>query len=225
MGAFAGAGLTACTLFTDLGGFADPEPAPSGDAGEAGPSRQSYPATPVLDDFERPDGPAGASWIRDTGTSGTWVVESRVLRFRQGATNDCGNGFMIWGPSTFGADQEVHVRLVATPNYGTLALRARINAAHDDWVEVSYAHADDAAVVRQGSKAAGDPIPLVLVAGDQLGARFLADGRVQVFVNGKVVAERATQPASQLGAIGIMAGCAVNGAGTAIDDFGGGDLP
>lgn len=71
----------------------------------------------------------------------------------------------------------------------------------------------------------GADIPVTFVNGDQFGARALADGTVEVYRNGVLLATRdvtAWPHYSSGGYLGLWFGDAKN---VLIDDFGGGNIP
>jgi hypothetical protein len=107
------AGETDSHTFTDT-------PPPSG----------SFPATGVLDDFNRADGAPGSSW--DSNTTG-YQVQSNALDVTTGGT-------VYWNTS-FGADQEAHVTLTTIDTSAEeidLLLKGQPGAYTCDMLEVLY---------------------------------------------------------------------------------------
>ena len=73
----------------------------------AGPSS---PSTPVLDNFNRPDGPLGGNWTKIHPNTGNLVIQSNVAR----QLVVSGSAAWYWAPAQFGPDAEVHARTIGT---------------------------------------------------------------------------------------------------------------
>jgi RHS repeat-associated protein len=61
------------------------------------------PATPLLDDFNRSDGPLGSNWAQ-VSTAGTLGIQSGIVKVTSG-----GHGEYYWTPASFGPDVEAYV--------------------------------------------------------------------------------------------------------------------
>jgi glucose/arabinose dehydrogenase len=184
----------------------------------------AFPTTPVLDDFDRPNGPIGGAWV---GQTSTFRITGNAL------TQQPGYGSVVWNGAVFGPNQEAFVRLdaiTATSNEHNLMLKVQGTAWNTGHVEVRY----DAPLTRVsvgtytpgvGWQSAGFIGPVTFAAGDRLGARALADGTVQVFKNGTLLGAHSVAywPFAALGGrLGLTLDNAVS---SRLDDFGGGDVP
>jgi len=180
------------------------------------------PGTPILDNFDRDDGPLGDDWIADneglTLNGGTLVVHDAVA----GA---------VWSRAVAGPDQESYVSFVNDPlpgaTYG-LILKAQGDSPAGGAIEVRYRAGAGVTVGSTGRRlpyvASGDSIPADFVAGDLFGARAFANGIVQVFRNGALLGERSVT-AWRYYRDGGRIGVKLSGSlGTRFDDFGGGDI-
>ncbi len=132
-------------------------------------SSSGFPATGVLDDFDRADGPIGANWGGDS--SGYGIIANRL---DVGVSED-----IYWNVSSAGADQEAYVTLsVIDPNAGEIGLVLRGqsgNAAAPGLVNVVYRPATGQVEVwtytdTKGWVKAGADIPAGFANGDQFGA-------------------------------------------------------
>lgn len=195
-----------------------------GGATDAG-SDGSDGASPFLDDFNRADGDLGQKWTSDsTFDDGVLVVENQRARYNQGPSG-CGNAFAVW-KTMFGFSHEVSVRVVSIPNEGNFELRGKIDAARSNWLSVRFFLASGTAQVNTLTADIGQPVPVPVKINDRIGARFHANGTIEVLLNGVVVGTRTATDnwAGRGGYIGIVASCAGNGAGTVVDDFAGGSF-
>ncbi len=192
----------------------------------AGPS--TFPSTAVLDDFNRANGsPVDAAhpWVRTGGQA--------VINANQWSLPSAGDA--IWN-ATFGAAQEAFVTLPnaswptqfllflkcqgTSPSAAHLALFYEAGAGSNRLGVESFDPARNPNFITHGR------IDVTLAAGDRIGARTLADGRLEVFRNGAPVgtidvSSFATPTTG--GRIGIGWW---GGATTAFraDDFGGGNV-
>src|SRR5207247_195151 len=94
-------------------------------------SGTGFPGTPVLDDFERPDGPIGRPWVGSI--SG--------LAIRSGALIQTGTrSYAVWDSLVMGPDQEVHATFEATTDSAehTLMLKVQGRSWQDGHVQVNY---------------------------------------------------------------------------------------
>lgn len=186
---------------------------------------QDFPATAILDNFNRADGPLGGNWSGDTSS---YVIVSNQLHFYEDATND-----LYWGPTSFGADQEVYVTFAhVDPQAGEqdLVLKAQSNTY---WgaglLEVMYDAASQRAQVWSWDWPAGwvqhgADIPVAFADGDQFGARALANGTVEVYRNGELLATRDASAWSHSDEGGYIGLWLLDADVAILDDFGGGTV-
>jgi PKD repeat protein len=180
-----------------------------------------FPGTPILDAFNRADGPLGSDWI----------AENEGLSVNGGtlAVNDAVAG-AVWAAAESGPDQEAYVSFVNDPlpdaTYGLL-LKAQGDAAGGT-IEVRYRAGAGVVVGTTGRRlpfvASGDSIPAAFEAGDLLGARAYANGIVQVFRNGALLGERSVASWRYARAGGRIGVKLAGSLGTRFDDFGGGNV-
>lgn len=186
-----------------------------------------FPATPVLDAFDRADGPVGSPWI---GGSLWMAITGGTLGFTGDAIVSVYNG------GNFGPAQEAHVRFAAlTPgaadqdlllkvqglswNGGAIRVRALAAAGAVDVSTYTPPDANGGGWVVRGTLAG-----VTLQPGDRFGARAHANGVVVVFVNGAEVG-RADCSAWRFAYAGGRLGLMMTGASlTRVDDFGGGSV-
>lgn len=175
-----------------------------------------FPATAVLDDFERDDGDPGPSW---TGSVSDFELEAGWLVDR------AGTGRALFWTQRFGAAQEVFAtlsRFDPAASEINLILKAQDNT-DCEFVEVMYhPNSEEVAIAycAEGTWTELGGTPIVLAPGDTLGARIAAGGRVEVFQNGTrfMIADTAGYPYQDGGRIGVNS----LDPGAAWDDFGGG---
>lgn len=187
------------------------------------PNPGGFPSSSILDNFNRANGTLGSHW---NGTTTGYAIASNRLDVG-------GGGDVYWSTSAFGADQEAFVTLTnldLTATEVDLLLKGQ-SAAHwgNGVLEVWYDAANHRAQVwtfapSQGWVQHGADIPVMLVNGDQFGAKAAATGQVSVYQNGNLVGTRdvSTWPfATEGGYIGLWF---VDAANTLLDDFGGGNV-
>lgn len=177
----------------------------------------SFPATPVLDDFDREGPEPGLSWL---GAADAFSIVEKALW-----CGSCGAA-ALWEKS-FGPEQEVHATLRAFDNDASeinLVLKGQ-NDPNCELVEVLYSPASNTVRIAYCTDQGWTDLPeqkLTLEAGDRFGGRALADGQIEVYVNEQLVA---TFDASGFphasGRIGVNGVSAESG--LSWDDFGGGD--
>ncbi len=186
-------------------------------------SVQTFPTTPVLDDFTRPNGPLGGSWIAETQGL---VVDAAGLMMTDPYSS------AVWDGGVFGPNQEAFLTfrdVVANGTENNLMLKVQGQIWSAGYIEVRYDATQSSIRVAtylpgSGWTNHGSAIPALLDDGDQLGARADSLGQVTVFVNGLTVgtASIAAWPYATLGGrIGfILSGTGANH----YDDYGGGDV-
>jgi WD40 repeat protein len=187
------------------------------------PNSGTFPATSVLDNFNRADGAIGGNW---TIAPGGFSIASNQL--------DVGSGGAIhWSPATFGANQEVFVTLATADNdaeeIDLLLKQAWIDQDYR-LIEVWYQPSAGKVQVwtvdpANGWMQRGADIAVTFAAGDQFGARAKADGTVEVYKNGTLVGSANVTSWSYYAEGGTIGLWMVNAGDAVLDDFGGGDLP
>ncbi len=140
-------------------------------------------------------------------------------------------GDIYWKPAVLGATQEIYVTLTqidAAASEIDLLLKSQSNTSWSSgMVEVWYDPANHRVQVwtytsSQGWVQYGTDIPVTFVNGDQFGARATADGKVEVYRNGVLLANRdinAWPYAKSGGSIGLWF---INAGNMLLDNFGGG---
>ncbi len=195
-----------------------PTPTPSG----------SFPSTGVLDNFNRANGPIGSNW---SGNTGSYAVNANRL-------NVIVNGYIFWNPTSFGANQEVYVTLTTISPGSTgmehdILLKSQSSTTFTAGViEVWYDAPGHRVQVwtytsAQGWVQRGADIPVTFVNGDQLGARAKANGMVEVYRNGSLLATRDVTGWPHYangGYVGLWF-ISTSSDSTFADDFGGGTMP
>jgi hypothetical protein len=143
------------------------------------------------------------------------------------------HGELYWAAASYGSSQEVFVTFVTVDPAASeinLLLKSQANTTHTAGViEVWYDPIGRrvqvwTAAPSQGWVQRGADIPVTLVNGDQLGARAMASGQVQVYRNGTLLGTRDTSAwpfNAQGGYLGLWFEQATN---SLLDDFGGGTV-
>jgi hypothetical protein len=178
----------------------------------------------TLDDFDRPNGGIGGNW---GGSRGGYRISGQEATVRRG-------GPIYWQPDSFGEEQEVCVTLTEFSPYSahhTLMLKVQ---DHNNWgagvILVNYNATNGKIDVEwydvihgRWPKTTITP-PEAVQEGDQLGARALADGTVEVYINQELIGTVSTGSfyAGKGGQIGLWFMDAWH---AMFDDFAGGDLP
>ena len=231
------AGATSCFVadpgyYVDVTAATEQTPCPSGTTSGAGatectPIATGFPTTSILDDFNRSNGKVGNNWALANSRL-QYKIASNTLDVQLG-------GALIWKPNSFGTSQEAFITLTniaqRSPTEGLL-LKAQagdrteagviivVYDARANAVRVSTLRKDQPAWTNYGDT------PATFADGDQLGARALADGNVEVYQNGTLIATVTLNAEDQAffddqgGRIGIWTLAAPN---AVLDDFGGGD--
>ena len=187
-----------------------------------------FPSTSVLDDFNRHNGKVGNDWaLADS------LLQYRIANHRLDVRV---GGALIWKPDSFGANQEAFITLTNvaqhSPSEGLLLKSQAGNRMEAGVIIVVYdAHAN---AVRVSTLRRNRPAwtnygntPATFADGDQLGARVLSDGTVNVYNNGILIATVTLNEEDQAffndkgGRIGIWTFAARN---AVLDNFGGGDV-
>lgn len=178
-----------------------------------------FPATGVLDNFNRADGGLGANWY---GNTANYSLVNQQMQAASG-------GDIAWTASAFSANQEAFVTLTdINPLSSEIDLLLKVQM---DYAMIEVLYQPAASTVQVWTKAPGqdwvqrgDNIPVSFANGDQFGARALAGGTVEVYQNGVLLASRdvSAWPYNILG--GYIGLWLIDADTTRLDDFGGGDV-
>jgi hypothetical protein len=184
-------------------------------------SSGNFPATGVLDTFDRSNGGIGSGWSGNT--SGYSIVSNRL---DVGTSED-----IYWNGTSYGADQEAFVTLTTIdPNAWEigLTLKAQSNSGlgaglmdvlyipSSQQVQVWTFHLPNGWVQR------GTGIPVTFVNGDQFGVRAKANGQVEVYRNGSLMGVRDASGWPYSGGSGYIGLFNINAGNAILDNFGGG---
>jgi hypothetical protein len=141
---------------------------------------------------------------------------------------------VYWNVSSYGADQEAYVSLTTIDPNGTeigLMLKAQNTAnVSPGVIDVVYDPGGQRVQVwtyinnSEGWKQRGANIPVTFADGDQFGARARADGQVEVYRNGVLVATRDVTGWPHYANGGYIGLFCIDASNAALDDFGGGTL-
>lgn len=185
----------------------------------------TFPASNLLDDYNRADGRLGANW-----SGATKLDQYRISANQVDVTK---GGAVLWN-TEYGVDQEAFVTLTAldsTSAHHTLLLKGRGVNATQGAILVSYDARNQRITVQAldpgyGWRTVSVFANITMAAGDTLGARAMADGSVKVYVNCLPVgtADTTTVVGNRYvnvgGRIGLFFHQAAN---AAFDNFGGGN--
>jgi len=181
-----------------------------------------FPATIVLDTFNRASGSIGSNWF---GTTSGYRIASNQLDVRSG-------GAIFW-TSLFSANQEVYATITTVDGVGTehdLLLKSQSRTTYTGGViEVKYDPVAKTIQVLTYSSAQGwvqrcALNAITLVNGNQFGARAKANGIVEVYRNGVMLMScdvSAWTYSANGGYIGLWF---INSGNAFLDNFGGGNL-
>ena len=189
-------------------------------------SSSNFPSTPVLDAFDRANGPIGGSWVDPLYNLGGLFINSNAL-----IQNCCAYGAPIWNGSVFGADQEAYLTLTQVTAGATetdLMLKLQGGTYSGAHVEVRYDDNSKSVQVATWDPSTGwvnrgAAMPVSFQAGDQFGARAYSNGTVGVYRNAVLlgtVSLGSWTYATQGGRIGLtLSGCYAS----RFENFGGGN--
>ncbi|NOK60069.1 MAG: Glucose/arabinose dehydrogenase, beta-propeller fold [Chloroflexi bacterium AL-W] len=180
-----------------------------------------FPATNVLDDFDRPDGDPGPNWVGNTTGYG---VEDNTLTMANGSS------ILIYWDETFGPDQEAYVTLTSINDHANeidLLLKGQ-GSGSCNVLEVLYDPRNDIVQVwtchNYGTWIQhGADLNISFEEGDRFGAHAHENGTVDIYQNdtlaGSVTVANSWPYRDDGGRIGIWT---INAQNTVMDDFGGG---
>jgi hypothetical protein len=185
-----------------------------------------FPSTGILDNFNRANGSIGSDWSGNT--SGYNIASNQLSVDYSGSNSD-----IYWSNEPFGADQEAYVTITNVDGNAweqDLLLKAQSNNTWGDGVlEVLYDPSGQRVQVwtyewPAGWVQHGADIPVTFVDGDHFGARALADGTVEVYRNGELLAARDITSWSHYAAGGYIGLWFIGAENAVLDDFGGGTV-
>lgn len=194
--------------------------ASNGTAPDATQSFQVAVSAPILDNFNRSNGLLGNRWAGLGYLLGYRIANQQV---------DVNLGGPIFWKNAFGAAQEAAITLNKIDSKGQhgLLLKAEKNLLTTSAILVSYWASNQTIVVeskvpRKWSKIVGT-YKMKLNDGDRLGARALANGKVEVYVNNALIGtyDAGSYFANRKGHIGLWHLFANN---AWLDDFNGGNI-
>jgi len=198
-------------------------PAPT--ATTTGVPGTGFPATGIIDDFNRADGLLGANW---SGRTTGYTLATNQLRITGSGEQD-----IYWNNTSFGADQEVYVTLNTINPSGSeigLVLKAQSSSGNEPGlIDILYNPSLQQVQIwtfqiPQGWIQRGVPLPVTFVNGDQFGARAKANGQVEVYRNGGLLGSQdltAWPHYANGGYIGLFM---YNASNPVLDNFGGGTM-
>ena len=179
-------------------------------------------STTILDSFNRANGAPGANW--SGATTGYAVASNRL---------DVGTGSALFWGTQFGSDQEVFVTLTTIDAAGSeqdLLLKSQSKTSWNSGViEVWYDAVNKRVQVwtyssAQGWVQRGTNISVTFVNGDTFGARARANGTVDVYRNGTVIASRDASAWTYAASGGYIGLWYISAGNAVVDDFGGGNV-
>ena len=186
----------------------------------------NFPSTPVLDNFNRANGSIGSNW---SGYTSKYHITSNQMTVDYNGSNS----YIYWKNVSFGADQEAYVTFTdidATASEQDLLLKSQSKTTWGDGViEVLYDPMGYTAQVwtyewPAGWVQHGADIPVTFVNGDTFGARALANGIVEVYKNGTLLATRDITTWSHYSDGGYIGLWFIGAEDAVLDDFGGGTI-
>ncbi len=182
-----------------------------------------FPATGILDSFNRANGSLGSSW---SGSTAAYAISGNQLDVN-------GNGSIFWSGASYSVEQEAYLTVTAIdPGAGSLSLLLKSQSATSasaGVIRVMYMRGSQAVQVwtystAQGWVQRGASLPLSLVSGDRFGARARADGTVEVYLNGALVGSRNASAWTYAGSGGFIGLWMASASNVMLDDFGGGTV-
>lgn len=181
-----------------------------------------FPSTGILDNFSRANGAIGSNWSGDV--AGYSISSNQLLP----------DSYVFWGNESFDAGQEVCVTFVEVDADGweqDLLLKSQSNITWGDGVLEALYDANNDVVQVWTWEWPGDwvqhgaDIPVTFNDGDTFGARALADGTVEVYKNGELLASRDVSSWSYYDQGGYIGLWFIGVDEAILDDFGGGNIP
>lgn len=189
-------------------------------------SAGGFPAAGVLDNFNRANGGIGSSW---SGSNSAYSIAANQLD----VTASGWNTSIFWNASSFGSDQEAFVTFstlhAASSNEHSLVLKSQGTNTTSGLLYVMYDAIGQTVQVwtyhpTQDWVQHGGNIPVTFANGDQLGARAKADGSVEIYRNGNLLATRSITSWPFYANGGYIGLWLVNVPNAVADNFGGGTI-
>ena len=183
-------------------------------------------STGILDNFNRANGAIGTGW---SGYTTAFSIAANQLD----VTASGYDTYIFWNATSFGADQEAYItfsQVDAIAPEQSLLLKSQSSSSYGNGViEVLYdANADIVQVwtyhLTNGWVQYGANIPVVFANGDQFGAHALANGTVEVYKNGALLATRSITAWSYYASGGYIGLWLVDSSNALLDNFGGGSV-
>ena len=196
---------------------------------EYAPLQQSnFPATSVLDTFNRANGSIGSNW---SGYTDVFSISSNQLDV---SSADSWESHIYWNASKFSADQEVFVTFQQVDGYAweqDLLLKAQSAGPDygDGVIEVLYSASSHSVEVftydtNQDWQSHGIINNVTFSAGDQFGARAKPNGDVLVYKNGILLDTKSVVSWTYYDDEGWIGLWFANADTTILDNFGGGTV-
>jgi PKD repeat protein len=186
-------------------------------------SSSGFPTTPVLDTFNRPNGPLSSGWVGDPGG---FSIDNLLLMLTAGSSSASFATFFG------GATLEAYFTFAANTTTAleeNLMLNVQGNNWWDGHIEINYQPRFNAVYVNSytaggvGWQSWGGPFPATFSPGDQFGARTYPNGAVAIYKNGVVIGTTSVAGWPHVGQGGRI-GLTISDAGGCLwDDFGGGN--
>jgi hypothetical protein len=184
-GASEGSSSASSTSASGGGGASSASSGSSGSSGVGG----AFPSTPLLDDFNRPNGAPGSRWfVEDVGN---YSVANNQLVCVVGDP-----GVILW-TDVYGPDQEAWVTINARDDADVeleLLVKSQKGIVQEcDSLQLDYQYPNlelhKCVVVNNNPvfEDVGQGISLSIAPGDQIGVRAYANGTVEAYHNGKLV--------------------------------------
>ena len=182
----------------------------------------SFPTTPVVDNFNRPDGHIGNGWTNDTAAV---AIQNGMLKLIGGTASitfptvfsgPAQEAYLTFKAVSPGADEENLMLKVQGPTWAA----GHIEIAYDASTQQIFVNTYDPT---NGWRQWGGPWTVGFAPGDQFGARAYGNGGVEIFKNGALVGTTSVAGwpfAANGGRIGWTTTSAFQ---SLWDDFGGGD--
>ena len=182
----------------------------------------SFPQTPLLDSFNRANGPIGQSW--SGATTGYSIINNRL--------DVAGGGAAFWSANSFGANQEAYITLSTIDQNAeeiNLILKAQSQTQWQSgslviWYDPVNRNVSVWTYGSGGWTQWGANIAVTLINGDRLGARASANGQVEVYRNSTLLGTRDLSSWTYSAGGGYIGLWMINGGNAVVDDFGGGQI-
>ena len=192
------------------------------------PGGGGFPAAPLLDTFNRPDGSPGSSW---SGSVPAFSIVSDQLEVKSGGSFT----HILWNSTSYGSDQEAYVTFAQLDAAGgsehALILKSQSNSSTSNGLlYVKYDHTLRVVQVwtyhpSQGWVQQGATVPANFAAGDQFGVRATADGTVEIYKNGTLLGSSTITGWPLYNSSGYIGLWMVDADAARLDSFGGGNAP